>query len=671
LIEGWLIDCYPSKKEGRSDPEGGMTFWIKRASDGKSVRIKDTTWRFRVYAAGAACDDPNYLLTRLRPTGLVRSVRVVEKRADIYAKEKEPVLELELNTGDGARKLGETLEGIFKNPSAFSLYNIDILPEQQYFYDKDLFPLAYVRAEVDDNSNIIGWELLDSISSLEYQSPKLKCVRLSLGLSDLVPTFNSHLRSVGISSLSSEEEGADGSFVLDGKNESELIEEAVREIKRLDPDLIVTRNGDSFGFPYLSAKAREFSVSLEGLNRDPDAGEFAHNRADAKTYFSYGKIMYRPATQRLYGRLHLDEENTFVYDQCRLEGLYEVSRLCRIPFHTSMRASIGKCLSSLQFYYASKKDILIPWKPKIAEDFKNGYELLLADRGGLVLEPLRGVFDRVCELDFASLYPSIIRMYNISVETVNCRCCSGLELTEEDQEDIKRDPSRNSLREMGLHICTAERGIVPESLEYPLDKRFEYKKLRDATPDERVKRIFNERAGSLKWILVCCFGYLSYRNAKFGKIDSHIAVCAFARKTLLEAMQTAELRGYRVIHGIVDSLWVRKRDADRKHYEELRRDRECDRIPNPPRRDLQMDSFPSEQDIAPKPGSQQVLWLLRGIKRDKDEGNRTAQARHSKLFQRVPRGNPARAFHLRHARASERESERTGRRNLPQIRGRA
>ena len=88
-----------------------------------------------------------------------------------------------------------------------------------------------------------------------------------------------------------------------------------------------------------------------------------------------------------------------------------------------------------------------------------------------------------------------------------------------------------------------------------------------------LKQIYNERAGALKWILVCCFGYLSYRNAKFGKIDSHIAVCGYARRTLLQAMHLAERENYRVVHGIVDSLWLSKPSATRDDYLEL-----CDKI---------------------------------------------------------------------------------------------
>src|SRR5208283_1682560 len=66
-----------------------------------------------------------------------------------------------------------------------------------------------------------------------------------------------------------------------------------------------------------------------------------------------------------------------------------------------------------------------------------------------------------------------------------------------------------------------------------------------------------------------CFGYLSYRNAKFGLIDCHISVCAYARHILLETARIAESKGFEVVHGIVDSLWVKKRGATREDFEEL------------------------------------------------------------------------------------------------------
>ncbi|TKX84451.1 DNA polymerase I, partial [Halorubrum sp. SS5] len=64
------------------------------------------------------------------------------------------------------------------------------------------------------------------------------------------------------------------------------------------------------------------------------------------------------------------------------------------------------------------------------------------------------------------------------------------------------------------------------------------------------------RSGALKWILVACFGYQGFSNAKFGRIECHEAINAFAREILLTAKQRLEAGGWRVVHGIVDSIWV-------------------------------------------------------------------------------------------------------------------
>jgi DNA polymerase elongation subunit (family B) len=559
-----------------------MTVWMK-ALDGKTIQLKDSTWRAKIYASGEACDDPKYLESRVSSYGLIHSTKYAYKKADFFTRESSRVLEIELEDAHKIKKLAEVLEETFQNSNSLKLYNVDLLPEQQYFYEKDLFPLAYVEIDADQDGEIKRWDVLDSVSSYNYETPKLKTLRLAIEISDLVPRMDSTLVSVSLYSPKNDggdsgenDEGEREIAKIERQSEEEVLCEAAEEIGKFDPDLVITQNGDSFVLPFLYSKANKYSVDLSSkLNRDNFAA--ARERSGSRgggggrTYFSYGRILYRPNTQRLFGRLHLDEQNTFVYDQCMFEGLFEVSRLCRIPIHTSMRASIGKCLSSLQFYYAAKDDILIPWKPDVAEDFKNGYELFNADRGGFVLKPLAGVHEHIGELDFASLYPSIIRKYNISAETVNCSCsCSSCCFPSNGSLSTTTTAKKHHhIEELGMNVCGEHEGIVSRSLALPLNKRFEYKRLRDQTSDKLKKKIYNERAGSLKWILVCSFGYLSYRNAKFGKIDSHIAVCALARKTLLDAMRNSEYNGFRVVHGIVDSLWLSKENATKFDYEKL------------------------------------------------------------------------------------------------------
>jgi DNA polymerase I len=81
-----------------------------------------------------------------------------------------------------------------------------------------------------------------------------------------------------------------------------------------------------------------------------------------------------------------------------------------------------------------------------------------------------------------------------------------------------------------------------------------------------LREIYDKRQSALKWILVTCFGYLGYKNAKFGTVDGHMVTCACGRNTLLKASSLAEKQGFRVIHGIVDSLWLKKEDASTENY---------------------------------------------------------------------------------------------------------
>jgi DNA polymerase elongation subunit (family B) len=292
------------------------------------------------------------------------------------------------------------------------------------------------------------------------------------------------------------------------------------------------------------------------LSRDPIP--FSFKAPSGNTFFSYGRSFYRATAQRLYGRIHVDEANTFVLSEADFDGLIEIARTCRVPLHTAARNSIGSSMSSLQFYQAIKDDVLIPRNKSIPEAFKSAYQLLVGDRGGFVFEPRVGAHDHIGEVDFSSMYPSLMANNNISAETVLCKCCPD-------------SPIR--IPDLGYNICTKRKGIVPKTLRLVVDKRLFYKKMRDLTQDPRLKEVYDKRQIALKWILVTCFGYLGYKNAKFGTVDGHMAVCAFGREALLNAASTAEANGFEVIHGIVDSLWLKKTDATIEDYKVL-----CDKI---------------------------------------------------------------------------------------------
>ena len=84
--------------------------------------------------------------------------------------------------------------------------------------------------------------------------------------------------------------------------------------------------------------------------------------------------------------------------------------------------------------------------------------------------------------------------------------------------------------------------------------------------DAALLETYRRRREAQKWLLVCCFGYLGYKNARLGKIEAHESINAIGREQLLVAKETAEQRGFRVLHAIVDSMYVQKPQATREDY---------------------------------------------------------------------------------------------------------
>jgi DNA polymerase-2 len=100
-------------------------------------------------------------------------------------------------------------------------------------------------------------------------------------------------------------------------------------------------------------------------------------------------------------------------------------------------------------------------------------------------------------------------------------------------------------------------GLVPQTLAPLLEKRLQLKTRVANLPiwDAR-RRPDQARAAAHKWLLVTCFGYLGYKNARFGRIEAHEAVTAYGREALLRAKEAAEDLGAEVLHMYVDGMWV-------------------------------------------------------------------------------------------------------------------
>jgi DNA polymerase elongation subunit (family B) len=534
-VKGWILDAYPAD-------EGEIAVWMISET---GERIKLTDWFQPKIYVSAEQDEIEKLPSRLCGSRVIAYWRFVQKYAHPRDGKKTRVLELTLKDCRLTRMLTrKTLE--MGDYLRYEVSNCDLKGDRAYFYSHDIFPLAYV--DVKNEKSSLSYELLDSVESTDYAVPELRVMRLGVEIAKKEKIANFKDPIGKIQATQDEKE-----ICIESGEETDKLLQLVKVVKKLDPDIIVTSGGDSYLFPYLIQRAALNNI-LEDflLSRDPKP--FTSKTPSGRTFYSYGRTFYRAGAIRLYGRIHIDQSNTFILSEADFDGLIEIARTCRSPLHTAARNSIGSSMSSLQFYQAIKDDVLIPRNKSIPEAFKSAYELLVGDRGGFVFEPRVGAHDHIGEVDFSSMYPVLMANNNISAETVLCECCPD-------------SPLR--IPELNYHICTKREGIVPKTLRLVVKKRLFYKRMKTEAEDPRLREVYDKRQAALKWILVTCFGYLGYRNAKFGTVDGHMGVCAFGREALLKAAHLAENHGFEIIHGIVDSLWLKKPNASLEEYNAL------------------------------------------------------------------------------------------------------
>jgi DNA polymerase-2 len=526
-VSGWLFDIYASPQ--------GVTLWLIDREGRKHMCTAPFVPSFylEVDAAGAA--RAAALAARfpfqveLRP----------DRRREIYSDEERPVYRVDVHDPMRLRKVVQALERHFPH---FVFFDSDIPVPQLFLYTTGLFPLACGEYRLDGDLRLDSWELHDTREAVEYTMPPLVTMTLKNR-----PDFVSakHRKSFQL------EVGYDGrTYALEHQEAGGVVQALTRHIERCDPDIIMTEHGDAILLPMLARQAAEMQVSLP-LNRDPAAGYITSR---ASSYFTYGRIVHKEGAFELAGRWHLDTENSFMMGEASLDGVAEIARMTQLPVQHQSRATIGSALSSMQLSWARRHGYLIPARKREPEEFKSASTLLLADRGGLIFQPELGFHEQVAEMDFVSMYPTIMVEHNVSPETVNCRCCHNTRVPE-----------------IGYTICERREGIVPSTLRAVVQKRGIYKKRKKElkAAGDPGWTLYDRRQNSLKWMLVTCFGYLGYKNARFGRIEAHESVNAFSRELILRAKEIAEGHGYHFVHAIVDCMWIKKEGAAEADYERL------------------------------------------------------------------------------------------------------
>lgn len=157
-----------------------------------------------------------------------------------------------------------------------------------------------------------------------------------------------------------------------------------------------------------------------------------------------------------------------------------------------------------------------------------------AQQGGHVLEPVPGLHRHVWVFDFKSLYPSIIRTFNIDPLSFVAAPAPGADLIETPGGAFAREPA-----------------ILPRMLDELFPRRDAAKKAGDAVASNAIKILMNS-----------FYGVLGTPACRFSNPALANAITGTGRAMLLWSKQWFEKAGFKVLYGDTDSLFVQGGDAD-------------------------------------------------------------------------------------------------------------
>jgi len=202
---------------------------------------------------------------------------------------------------------------------------------------------------------------------------------------------------------------------------------------------------------------------------------------------------------------------------------------------------VAASIASFDFLYLEELQRVHVVAPSVRG---NDSRVHVAQQGGHVLEPITGVHRNVWVFDFKSLYPSLIRTFNIDPLSFVPHPAPDADLIVTPSASFSRAPA-----------------ILPRLLDELFPRREAAKKAHDEVASHAIKILMNS-----------FYGVLGTSACRFFNPALANAITGMGKEVLLWTKRWFEAQGFQVLYGDTDSLFVRAREQDPAHAaEEARR----------------------------------------------------------------------------------------------------
>lgn len=222
-----------------------------------------------------------------------------------------------------------------------------------------------------------------------------------------------------------------------------------------------------------------------------------------------------------------------------------LSRMANLSLYQITRNKIGDWVRSTLFYICRQRNWLIPNQIDLASKGEIQTEAKIKGKkyqGAIVITPKSGAFFNVIVMDFASLYPTIVKEKNIGFSTINCG----------HPECIGKIPVPDTTH----YICTKNRALEADVIGGLRDMRVFYYKDESKNKNNPLRIFYGILEQAIKVYINASYGV--FGNEFFALFCSPVAesIAAFSRDALLKVIEKSEDLQIDSLYSDTDSLFL-------------------------------------------------------------------------------------------------------------------
>ncbi len=234
-----------------------------------------------------------------------------------------------------------------------------------------------------------------------------------------------------------------------------------------------------------------------------------------------------------------------------------LSRIVKLPLEDLTRTGVSKWIENLFYYEHRKRNYLIPLPEEVRREGEAVTKAIIKGKkykGALVVPPKAGIHFKTVVLDFSSLYPSIIKVTNLSYETINCS---------------HAECQTNLIPDTPHWVCTKKSGITSLLVGFLRDIRVLWFKQEAKNPNlpSARRNLFQVVEKALKVLINAIYG--AFGAAHFALYCPAVAesTTAVGRDAIMQTIDKAQKIGVEILYGDTDSVFIK--DPSPEQIEQL------------------------------------------------------------------------------------------------------